>query len=534
MERICQQHQLLCEDNRLIRVPFLIKGKLILPPDMEQDEIEAAFSGVTSDTSYLKLPHAQLIREPVIDRTMMRYTSEFLYEVMPPVQPMELIETDIFKLVRGPYALSVDEIIGFLIQVNETLQQSWGTVERVRRLCGLTMEHPDAYLDGAFAALHSGFDPQAARDMIDNELGVWKIPGSQFLNGWVEVPGKPIPGLVQLLARTLPNSEKISDQQPVTTCIHAMPTRQLHITAGNAPEVPLISTLRLILSKSAGVIKLPFGSTLTGAMLALAVMAAAPEHPLTQNLSIVYWQGGDESMESVLFTTGAFDRIVIWGAPEAITSVQSRALFTKTVTFTPRYGVSLIGRETFPDHLQEAAFAAAMDTMIYSQKACTASMVHYVEGSEEETRDYARCLVGILREWDTISPQFISPAKRGQIKRMKRGRYARAEWLTNTKDGEDTSTVVIMPDEFDILDHPMCRMVIIRRVDDLQDSFRYLHQGVSTVGVYPETRRLELRDSIAARGVSNVLPLGQCERIFPGAPQDGMIVLSELVDWKNA
>jgi len=75
---------------------------------------------------------------------------------------------------------------------------------------------------------------------------------------------------------------------------------------------------------------------------------------------------------------------------------------------------------------------------------------------------------------------------------------------------------------------------MIRQVNDLKDALGYLHQGVSTVGVYPEARRIELRDSIAARGVSNVLPLGQCERVFPGAPQDGMIVLNELVEWKNA
>jgi len=40
-------------------------------------------------------------------------------------------------------------------------------------------------------------------------------------------------------------------------------------------------------------------------------------------------------------------------------------------------------------------------------------------------------------------------------------------------------------------------------------------------------------DAIAVRGVSSIYPLGQCEQVFPGFPQDGMFVLSELVDWKN-
>lgn len=78
----------------------------------------------------------------------------------------------------------------------------------------------------------------------------------------------------------------------------------------------------------------------------------------------------------------------------------------------------------------------------------------------------------------------------------------------------------------------MCRLAVVRPVADLRDALAYLHEGVSTVGVYPETRRLALRDAIAARGVSSILPLGQCERVFPAAPHDGMLVLSELVDWK--
>ena len=42
-----------------------------------------------------------------------------------------------------------------------------------------------------------------------------------------------------------------------------------------------------------------------------------------------------------------------------------------------------------------------------------------------------------------------------------------------------------------------------------------------------------MRDRILARGVSSVLPLGRCERVYPGMPHDGMLVLNELVDWKN-
>jgi hypothetical protein len=534
MEELCRQHNLLIEERGVVRIPFLVKGELLLPPEMGKEEVESAFSGADRDTHYLKLPHAQLIREPVIDRDRNEYAPEYLYQVMPPLNPLDLVETDTGKLVRGPYAHTVDGIVEFTQAIGDGLQQNWSTVRRVRQLCGRTMEHPEVYLDGAFAALRSGFDPQTARCMIDRELAVWNIPGNRFLDGWVQVPADVLPGLVPLLAHSLPDGGTAAATPPGPVCIRAMPTRQLHITAGNAPEVPMVSALRLILSKSAGAIKLPFGSTLPGAMLAILASATVPDHPLIQNLSIVYWQGGDESVENILFAPGAFDRIVVWGAPDAVTSVQSRALFTKIVSFNPRYGVSLIGREAFQDDLKQVAFLAAMDTMIYSQKACTASLVHYVEGTAAQVETYGQLLIEILGQWDAFAPPFVLPAARGRLKRMRRGRYARAEWLANTRDGQHTSAIVLMPGEFDILDHPLSRLVVVRQVDDLEDVFTYLHQGVSTAGVYPESRRAKLKDLIAARGVTNILPLGQCERIVPGAPHDGMIILSELVDWKNS
>jgi hypothetical protein len=534
MEKLCRQYNLLTEERGVVRVPFLVKGKLVLPPEMGKDEVESAFSAANSDTDYLRLPHAQLIREPIIDRGTMQYTSQVLYQVMPPLDPLDLIETDTNKLVRGPYALTVEDIVDFARAIGDGLQHNWATVERVRQLCGRTMEHPEIYLDGAFAALRSGFDPQTARSMIDRELAIWNIPGNRFLDGWVEVPAGVLSGLVPVLAHSMLDGGLAAGAAASPTCIRAMPTRQLHITAGNAPEVPMVSALRLILSKSVGAIKMPFGSTLPGAMLALSAIAAVPEHPLMQNLSIVYWQGGDESIENILFAPGAFDRIVVWGAPGAVTSVQSRALFTKIVSFNPRYGVSMIGREAFQNELKQVAFLAAMDTMIYSQKACNASLVHYVEGTAEQVKAYGQLLIEILGQWDAIAPPFTLPAARGRLKRMRRGRYAQAEWLTNTREDQHTSAVVLMPGEFDILDHPLSRLVVVRQVDDLGEALTYLHQGVSTAGVYPESRRIELRDPIAARGVTNVLPLGLCERIVPGAPHDGMIVLSELVDWKNA
>jgi len=577
MERLCTEHNLLRNDGGgVIRLPFLIKGKLVVPPEISKEQIEAAFSR-TDNTTCVKLTEAQVIREPVIDRKTMKYTGEYVYQVMPPVTGKELIESDTDKLSSELYRLSVEDILDYLENLLTTLLANNRLAVRVRELCRLTSEYPDAFLDGWFASFHSAFNQEAARQMIDSELSFHGKPGGDFLNGWEEVPTRISSGWLHLHAYNLFGKDMTAAGETAKTYVRAVPTRQLHITAGNAPEVPLISALRAVLTKSAAVIKLPYGATLTGALFALAAAATAPDHPITKNLSMVYWPGGDESIENVIFMPNAFDRIVVWGNPETVASVQSRALFTKVISLNPRYGASLIGNEAFSGislnprygasligneafsgNLEKTAAKASMDVMLYNQKACSSSLVHYIEGTEDQANEYAEALCNMLGRWDKEMPNFVSPAAIaealcnmlgrwdkempnfvspaaiGHLKRLKRGRYADANWYVNKQGNDFSSGVVVIPGEFDILDHPMCRLVVVRPVERLKDALKYISQYVSTIGVYPEARRLELRDRILAKGVSSVFPLGQCERVYAGMTHDGMRVLSELVDWKNS
>ena len=41
METICQKDRLLIEEDGIIRVPFLVKGRLVVPPEIERGEVAA-------------------------------------------------------------------------------------------------------------------------------------------------------------------------------------------------------------------------------------------------------------------------------------------------------------------------------------------------------------------------------------------------------------------------------------------------------------------------------------------------------------
>jgi len=531
MEKTCRQHGLLVNQDGVIRIPFMIKGRLVLPPAIGREEAREAFAGAGGETVSVTAAGYQLLREAVIERPGMRYTGEFIYQVMPDLDPVELIETDNGRLAGELYQLKAEEIISYIECIVRFLKKHTRFLAGIIELMRSTFPYPDRFLDDWLASSYANLKPSSARQMLDSELAYRGLPGSRYLDGWVEIPEATSTGWPPPRCQTI--SPVGSDGAPGKTYVRAMPVRQLHITAGNAPDVPLISTLRAVLTKSAAVIKLPYGAVIPGILFALAAAAGAPEHPITRNLSLVYWPGGDEKTESQLFKPGAFDRIVVWGSPRTVASVQSRAPFTRTVCLNPRYGISLIGREASDSRLEEVAGRASTDVMIYNQKACTSSLVHFFEGTREQACEYARVLGTALKKWDEAAPGLADPVISGRVKRMRRGRYAAADWYTNTRQGEFASGVVVVRGGFDITEHPMCRLVVVKPVEHLEDALVDIDQFVSTAGVYPEERRIELRDRIASRGVSVVLPVGQCALVYPGIPHDGMLLLNQLVDWKT-
>ncbi|MFA5629490.1 MAG: acyl-CoA reductase [Dehalococcoidales bacterium] len=495
-------------EENVIGIPFLVKGKLIQPPSIKYQDLKEAFEGTDIGADYLKINEAQVIREPITGNQTTECTDGYIYQVMPIIKAEDLIENDIDNLVKTLYSLSVAEILDYLDNIGNYLCKNKNLLSQAAKIYGLTAKYPDNIINAQLSAISKTLNGKTAKDIIDAELSYNGKPGSAFLNGWVKVNNKGV-------------------------AVRAMPTRQLHITAGNAFEVPIISALRAVLTKSAAVIKMPREALISGALLAVAAYNTAPNHPITQNMSLVYWRGGDYEIEKDLFKPKAFDRIIVWGGANAVTAIQNQNPFVRVISFNPKYGISLIGKKCFSANLKETVAKALKDVLINNQNSCNASLVHYVEGTKEQVNEYALLIQQGLKNYDRIAPNFVIPDAAGQIKRMKRGKYAGEKWYLNYTNENYVSGATVINGEFDILDHPLSRLVVIRPVDKAEDALKYIHQSVSTVGIFPEKLRLELKEQILGRGASTVLPLGQCDTVFGGMPHDGMIVLSQLVDWKT-
>src|SRR4030095_9692607 len=168
----------------------------------------------------------------------------------------------------------------------------------------------DPFLDAALRLNATMMRAVAVREVVDRELAVGGVPGSRLLDEWVEVDAPIWDGPTGAL-RTALASALDPAPTPVPR-IRPFPTLQIRVTAGNAPVVASASALRLLAARGGGVVKLPSGSILPGAALAVALHAAAEAHPaarpILDALSLTYWKGGDMALEEQLVEPAGFYR----------------------------------------------------------------------------------------------------------------------------------------------------------------------------------------------------------------------------------
>ncbi|MDA1301060.1 MAG: hypothetical protein O2868_13390 [Proteobacteria bacterium] len=525
-------------DEGIIRMPCLIKGRLEFAPELSIATILAAFSqrGFSPvETATLRVGDAFVIRQPGIDRATLQadLTTQYLTFAAPNAE--DLLETDLIGLSQELYQLPVSAVLEYIAGLRSVLEKNRSSLLAAARSANATSPQNDRALELIFEQLPGFLDADALGEGIDRELSVEGFPGRTLLDNWIDVPARTHSGFTANIRESIFDTGQPAQAAPkAISKLRAIPTRQLHIAAGNSPMVLITSLLRAIATKGAAIIKCPHENTLMGAVLASAMVELDPHHPITRHTSIVYWPGGDAQIENTLLSSSHIDRVIVWGSPETVAQVKQKTTTAKALFLNPRFGLSMIGNSALTDPTLHTAILAASDSMVANQQACTSSLVHYVEGTQEQALDYCKKLQGVLKRWDSAIPHAVSRSTLGQLRALRRGAFLNGTWFINGPSPQIHSAVVYMPEPVDLALHPMSRLIIVRRVDDLLDVITYLNPSVSTVGIYPPERIKALRDIISATGVSNVFRLGDIENVYTGIPHDGMRILSELVNWVNA
>lgn len=312
--------------------------------------------------------------------------------------------------------------------------------------------------------------------------------------------------------------------------IRAFPPRMVHMLAGNAPSGCVSSIAQGALVKAVNLFKMPSSDPFTTVAVLRTMAEIDPKHPVVRSMSAVYWQGGDTTIERVLYRPQYFDKIVAWGGGDAINNViQYLGPGIQLISFDPKASISLIGREAFDseESIAEVAEQLAVDTTVFNQEACLASRYAFVEGQRPQVESFCAQLaerLGVDRDFASAVCPRPSAELRDEIQVME------AMGDLTLWGGFDGRGLVILserPVEF----QPANKTSNVVMVGSLDDAIRYVNVATQTIGVYPYERKAQLRDQLASAGAQRLCRLGTANAHVLGSPHDAMYPLQRFVHW---
>jgi Acyl-CoA reductase (LuxC) len=452
------------------------------------------------------VPVCHVIKGRVVNGTDNEYGSANARFATPTLDLDDLVWS---RREPGPaFDVPLAEIMDVLVQTGERLTRDPdGLLAQALDFSARTSPLPRSVLERSYVSLGRIFNRRSMQFQVDQELG-----GADVIDGWREVTGAP---------------------SGRTHRTRAFPPRLIHVIAGNAPGVAAVSVLRGALTKGVHLLKLPSNDLYSATAILRAMAAVAPDHPVTRSFSAAYWRGGDAKVEGLLFRPQFFDKLVAWGGESTIKSAkQYIGPGFELVAFDPKTSISLIGREAFESDavLADVAERAAADATIMNQQACASSRVQFVEGNVQQVDRYCALLqarLGVERETTSACGNPLPGELRDEIDGLRDMQPHYRVW-----GGYEGKGLVIRSDE-PVDFHPDGRVVNVVPVESLTAAVHRANVATQTVGVYPPSRKVELRDALAAAGAQRVVELGKAIAFEVGIPHDGFYPLQRFVRWVN-
>jgi hypothetical protein len=310
----------------------------------------------------------------------------------------------------------------------------------------------------------------------------------------------------------------------------AFPPRLIHVLPGNSPIVPVQSIAFGAMVKAINLFKMGSSDPFMCVAILRTMAEIDPEHPVVKSMSAVYWRGGDERVERMLYRPQYFDKIVAWGGGDAINNViKYLGPGFQLVSFDPKTSISMIGREAFESDavLDEVATRAAHDVGMLNQEACVCSRVLFVEGEQAQVDGFCERLQRKLVERNALSGK-APPLPRDLADEVEGLRLMDDEFgVWGAPDGSGLVVRSEAPVDF----HPINKTANVVRVDRLEDALKWVNVATQTVGVYPPARQVSLRNGLASGGAQRVVRLGDAGGQSIGAPHDAMYILHRFVHW---
>lgn len=396
------------------------------------------------------------------------------------------------------------EIIDFLVEAGERLRDPKNDImqECIERMC-TTHILPRSVVEHSVAHATGYLD----RRVLEKELEE-SFPDPRALDGWIPK----------------------SDFTGRKSFVRAFAPRLIHVMPGNSPGVAVQSIAQGALVKAVNLFKMPSADPFTMVAILRTMATIDPEHPLIKSMSAVYWRGGDEKVERVLYRPQYFDKIVAWGGGDAINNViQYLMPGFQLVSFDPKTSISMVGREAHADEETQARAAelAASDVMILNQEACVCSRFQFVEGSEEEVDAFCEKMHAAIA---------AKAAASGDVRPLAMDMREEIDMLAMMDDefrvwGRTDGKGLVIRSEEPVDFHPINKVANVVRVDSLDDAVKYVNVATQTVGFFPFDRMADYRDRLASGGAQRIVHLGEAGPKTIGNPHDAMYAMHRFVHW---
>lgn len=411
------------------------------------------------------------------------------------------------------YTLSFDDILDYAQALGERLDfASNPYLQEACELSYLTAPTTPTMVKGSYMGLRHMLTREAITEAVESTVGI------KYLEGWVK-------------------QKLIDGTELETRCFGA---RTLHIVAGNATSLSLLTIIRNMVLRSDAIIKAPSNDPFTALAIARTMVDMAPEHPLTKHLSVAYWKGGDQAFEQRLYQPQNLEKIVAWGGYASMKHVtQYVQPGLELISLDPKRSASIIGKGTFASEatMREAAVRLAMDIGALNQKGCVCARVVYVQSGTDEAglaqlNTFGRYVYDALH----TLPNTLSTVPKRYDQNLKAHVDALRlddEWyqVIGGKDGEGAIICSQIPEPVSfatLLDDRTANLV---PVDELSEVMDAVDSYTQTVGIYPESIKDELKDILPLYGAQRIVSLGYAAAMKWAAPQDSIEPLRRMGKW---
>jgi len=411
------------------------------------------------------------------------------------------------------YQLSFDEILDVLAALGEALDfESNAHLQEAYEASLVANVLPADMLKNSYRVLAPLFSRENVTEIADSQVGL------DYLNGWVP--------------------HRLRDGRELR--VRAFGSRTLHIPAGNGGLVSAVTILRSVITRSDVIIKAPSNDPLTAIAIARTLADVAPDHPITKHLVVGYWKGGDVAVEEALYQPQHIEKIVAWGGLASVKHV-TRYIQPglELIALDPKRSATIIGREAFADDdtLREVARRAATDIGVANQEGCANARVIYVLcGTDAEGLANANRLGELIYSELVALPAVVSTPPRYPSRELLDHVEASrmADDFYRVIGGERREGAIVVSQFDEPVDYsPMLtgRVANIVPVDNIDRVTAAVNAYTQTIGIYPESLKRRLRDTLPLFGAQRLTSLGYACSVAVAMPQDAIEPIRRMCKW---